>query len=73
MAPPNSRMESIFYNESVELLVYCFEVLAKPCTNKQYPTQALYTLEQYMTMQVMNGSCLPLCYNEFARFRSKES
>lgn len=34
-------MESIFYNESVELLVYCFEVLAKPCTNKQYPTQAV--------------------------------
>ena len=34
----------MLFGSSVELLVYCFEVLAKPCTNKQYPTQALIYL-----------------------------
>ena len=39
--------------ESVRLFVYCAGALTKPETNKQHPTPAVYTLEQYMTMQVM--------------------
>ena len=62
---------------SVEPLSYRFEVLAKPCTSKNsknnIPHLPLYTADEYMTTQVMNGICLPLCLSEFARFRSKES
>ena len=43
-----------------------------PCVNKQHPTPAVYTLEQYMTMQVMNGLCLSLRICEFSRFPVKD-
>ena len=38
----------------------------------RYILLPLYTLKQYMTMQVMNGFCLSLCRCEFARFLSKD-
>ena len=46
---------------SVELIVYLISGSGQPCINKQHPTPAVYTLEQYMTMQVMNGICLSRC------------
>ena len=70
----SSERYRMLSGSSVEPLSYRFEVLAKPCTSKNNtPHLPLYTADEYMTTQVMNGICLPLCLSEFARFRSTES
>ena len=66
-------MESILYNESVELIVYFVGGSRKTYTRiNNTPHKQLYTLEQYMTMHVMNGFCLSPCMFEFARFPTRD-